>query len=232
MAVSVFDLFSIGVGPSSSHTVGPMRAAKSFVEELGERVSDVAGVCVDLYGSLAATGRGHGTLGAVLLGLAGESPETVDPEAGRERVAAIDGGEPLLLGGVTLVAFTTADIGMHPTEIKNRHTNAMRFAVDFADGGSHEAMYYSIGGGFVVRDGQPPEPPAEVPWRFTTGDELLKLCYEQHASMWEIMWRNECAVCCGSGRRWSTASTRASTPRECCRAASRYADGRPGCIDS
>ena len=194
MAVSVFDLFSIGVGPSSSHTVGPMRAAKSFVEELGERVSSVAGVCVDLYGSLAATGRGHGTLGAVLLGLAGESPETVDPEAGRERVAAIDGGEPLLLGGVTPVAFTTADIGMHPTEIKNRHTNAMRFAVDFADGGSHEAMYYSIGGGFVVRDGQPPEPPAEVPWRSTTGDELLKLCEEQHASMWEIMWRNECAV--------------------------------------
>ena len=194
MAVSVFDLFSIGVGPSSSHTVGPMRAAKSFVEELGERVSSVVGVCVDLYGSLAATGRGHGTLGAVLLGLAGESPETVDPEAGRERVAAIDGGEPLLLAGVTPVAFTTADIGMHPTEIKNRHTNAMRFAVDFADGGSHEAMYYSIGGGFVVRDGQPPEPPAEVPWRFTTGDELLKLCEEQHASMWEIMWRNECAV--------------------------------------
>jgi L-serine dehydratase len=133
-------------------------------------------VHVDLYGSLAATGRGHGTPGAILLGLGGESPEAVDTETGRERVAAIDGGEPLLLDGVTPGALTTAAVGMHPTEIKNRHTNAMRFAVDFADGGSHEAMYYSIGGGFVVRDGQPPAPPAEVPMRFTTGDELLKLC--------------------------------------------------------
>jgi L-serine dehydratase len=194
MAVSVFDLFSIGVGPSSSHTVGPMRAANSFVSELGARVSSVVGVHVDLYGSLAATGRGHGTLSAILLGLEGESPELVDPEAGRGRVAAIDGGEPLLLGGVTPVAFLTADIGMHPTEIKNRHTNAMRFAVDFADGSSFEAMYYSIGGGFVVRDGQPPEPPAEVPLPFTTGGELLKLCEEQDASMWEIVWRNECAL--------------------------------------
>jgi L-serine dehydratase len=194
MAVSVFDLFSIGVGPSSSHTVGPMRAAKSFVDELGAKASSVSAVHVDLYGSLAATGRGHGTLGAVLLGLGGESPETVDPQAGRERVTAIDGGEPLLLDGVTPVSFTTADIGMHPTEIKNRHTNAMRFAVDFAGGGSHEAMYYSIGGGFVVRDGRLPEPPSQVPLRFTTGDELLTLCEEQGAPMWEIVWRNECAL--------------------------------------
>jgi L-serine dehydratase len=194
MAVSVFDLFSIGVGPSSSHTVGPMRAAKSFAEELDSRMSSVVGVHVDLYGSLAATGRGHGTLGAILLGLSGETPETVDPVAGGVQVAAIDGGERLLVGGVTPVAFTTADIGMHPTEIKNRHTNAIRFAVDFSDGGSLEAMYYSIGGGFVVRDGQPPDPPAEVPLRFITGDERLKLCDEQNASMWEIVWRNECAL--------------------------------------
>ncbi len=191
MAVSVFDLFSIGVGPSSSHTVGPMRAAKSFVTDLGERVSSVVGVHVDLYGSLAATGRGHGTLGAVLLGLEGSSPETVDPDAGRLRVAAIDAGARLRLGGGASVSFTTADIGMHPTEIKNRHTNALRFAVDFADGSSHEAMYYSIGGGFVVRDGQPPEPPAEVPLPFTTGDELLKMCEEQNAAMWEVVWCNE-----------------------------------------
>ena len=171
-----------------------MRAAKSFVTDLGERVSSVVGVHVDLYGSLAATGRGHGTLGAVLLGLEGCSPETVDPDAGRLRVAAIDGGSSLRLSGGASVAFTTADIGMHPYEIKNRHTNAMRFAVDFADGGSHEAMYYSIGGGFVVRDGQPPEPPAEVPLPFTTGDELLKMCEEQNAAMWEVVWRNETAL--------------------------------------
>jgi L-serine dehydratase len=194
MTVSVFDLFSIGVGPSSSHTVGPMRAAKRFVEELGERVSSVVAVEVDLYGSLAATGAGHGTPGALLLGLGGETPEHVDPELGRKQVAAIDAGEPLMLGGVAAVAFTTADIGMHPTEIKNRHTNAMRFAVEFRDGATHEAMYYSIGGGFVERDGQPPEPPAEVPVPFSTGAELLQLCEEQNAAMWEIVWRNECAM--------------------------------------
>jgi L-serine dehydratase len=194
MAVSVFDLFSIGVGPSSSHTVGPMRAAKSFVDELGERVSSVVGVHVDLYGSLAATGVGHGTPGAILLGLEGESPEHIDPEAGRKQVAAIDGGESLMLDGVTAVSFTTADIGMHPAEIKNRHTNAVRFAVDFTDGGSHEAMYYSIGGGFIERDGQPPAAPAGVPLPFATGDELLSLCEQHDASMWEIVWRNECAL--------------------------------------
>jgi L-serine dehydratase len=171
-----------------------MRAAKSFVDELGERVSAVKAVHVDLYGSLAATGGGHGTPGAVLLGLEGESPELVDPQAGRDRVAAIDRGEPLLLGGVTPVAFTTADIGMRPMEIKNRHTNAVRFAVDFAGGAPHEALYYSIGGGFVVRDGQPPEPPVTVPARFTTGNELLALCEDQQAAIWEIMWRNECAL--------------------------------------
>jgi len=194
MAVSVFDLFSIGVGPSSSHTVGPMRAAKSFVDELGERVTSVVAVRVDLYGSLAATGVGHGTPGAVLLGLEGESPEHVDPEVGRKRIAAIDAGERLLLGGVTAVSFTTADIGMHPAEIKNRHTNAVRFAVDFADGGSHEAMYYSIGGGFVERDGQPPPASADVPLPFATGDELLSLCAQHEVSMWEVVWRNECAL--------------------------------------
>ena len=114
-------------------TIDPIPiASEIFLDELGERVSAVVGVHVDLDGSLAAAGRGHVTPGAILLGLGGESPEAVDPEAGRERVAAIDGGGPLLLGGVTPVAFTTADIGMHPAEIKNRHTSAMRFAADFA----------------------------------------------------------------------------------------------------
>lgn len=194
MAVSVFDLFSIGVGPSSSHTVGPMRAAKAFVEEIGENLPSVVAVQVDLYGSLAATGRGHGTPGAILLGLEGETPEDVDPRAGRERVAEIDAGDPLLLGGVHAVAFTTADIGMRPAEIKNRHTNAMRFAVDLEAGGRHEAMYYSVGGGFIVRDGQPAAAPAEVPMPFMTGDELLRLCDQYDAPMWEIMCRNERAL--------------------------------------
>jgi L-serine dehydratase len=192
MAVSVFDLFSIGVGPSSSHTVGPMRAAKRFVDEL-PGLAAVTRLEVDLYGSLAATGRGHGTLGAVLLGLECQTPEDVDPAAGRERVAMIDGGTPLMLGGVHPVQFTTADIGMHPQEIKNRHTNAVRFAVE-AEGTRHEALYYSIGGGFVERDGEPPARPVEVPLPFTTGAELLLLCEQNQLPVWEIMWRNEIAV--------------------------------------
>ena len=214
-----------------------MRAAKSFVEELGERVSYVAGVCVDLYGSLAATGRGHGTLGAVLLGLAGESPRpwTRRPVTNGSRQSTAAGR---CCWAVHLVAFTTADIGMHPTKIKNRHTNAMRFAVDFADGGSHEAMYYSIGGGFVVRDGQPPEPPAEVPWPFTAGDEAGVVRGSSRVDV-GIMWRTKCgplgvdvrAGLCGSGRRWSTASTRA-TSEGVLPGGLGYADGRPGCIDS
>ncbi|QIV79641.1 L-serine ammonia-lyase [Mycolicibacterium frederiksbergense] len=195
MAVSVFDIFSIGVGPSSSHTVGPMRAARGFIAELGERVSSVVAVRVDLYGSLAATGRGHGTPGAILLGLEGKTPEDVDPRAGHERVAAIDGGDPLLLGGVHPVPFTTADIAMQPAEIKHRHTNAMRFAVDFDDGGHHVAMYYSVGGGFIVRDGHAEAAPAAVPMPFSTGDELLRLCDQYDAPMWEIMCRNERALC-------------------------------------
>ncbi len=194
MAVSVFDLFSIGVGPSSSHTVGPMRAAKAFVDEIADRLPSVVAVRVDLYGSLAATGRGHGTLGAVLLGLAGDTPEDVDPVQGRERVAAFDSGDRLPLGGIQPVSFRTADIGMHPAEIKNRHTNAIRFIAEFTGGGAHEAMYYSVGGGFVERDGRPARAPGAVPLPFTTGDELLQLCEQHDATMGEIMWRNECAL--------------------------------------
>ena len=194
MAVSVFDLFSLGVGPSSSHTVGPMRAAKAFVDEITDRLPSVVAVRVDLYGSLAATGRGHGTLGAVLLGLAGETPEDVDPVEGRERVAAFDSGDRLPLGGVQPVSFRTADIAMHSVEVKSRHTNAMRFVAEFADGSVARGDVLSVGGGFVERDGSPAQEPAAVPLPFTTGDELLQLCEQHDATMGEIMWRNECAL--------------------------------------
>jgi L-serine dehydratase len=194
LAISVFDLFSIGIGPSSSHTVGPMRAAKLFIEGSSDVLGEVTRLRVDLYGSLAATGAGHGTLGAVLLGLEGNTPEEVDPTVARDRVVAIDAGDQLLLGGVTALSFSTADIGMHPREVMNRHTNAVRFAVETDSGQSREGLFYSIGGGFVVRDGEPPPVVGEVPLPFTTGGELLDLCDRYQVPMCEVMWRNECAI--------------------------------------
>jgi len=195
LAISVFDLFSIGIGPSSSHTVGPMRAAKLFVEQIADRLPTVTRLQVDLYGSLAATGAGHGTLGAILLGLEGNTPEDIDPASARDRVAVIDAGAELLLGGTRPLAFTTADIGMHAREIKERHPNAVRFAVEFDSASEpYEGLYYSIGGGFVVRDGEPPPVPAEVPLHFATGNELLEICERDEVSMCEVMWRNECAL--------------------------------------
>lgn len=110
MAVSVFELFSIGIGPSSSHTVGPMRAAARFARHLADDglLPDVARVRVELYGSLGATGAGHGTPGAVMLGLEGCAPETVDPRLARARVEEIRGGRKLLLAGTHTVDFDDA----------------------------------------------------------------------------------------------------------------------------
>src|SRR3972149_6625315 len=131
MSISVFDLFSIGIGPSSSHTVGPMRAAAMFVDDVKNIVdpTTITRLEVDLYGSLAATGPGHGTLGAVLLGLEGNEPESIDPGYARDRVGVIDSSGVLRFAALTNLAFDTAAIGMHPLTIKDRHSNTLRFAV-------------------------------------------------------------------------------------------------------
>lgn len=116
MSVGVFDLFSVGIGPSSSHTVGPMRAAAAFAQELSDQhlLERIAAVRVDLYGSLAATGRGHGTMTAVLLGLEGREPELILPEEVDARLAAFAAGEPLLLGGTVPLVYGADDIILHP----------------------------------------------------------------------------------------------------------------------
>jgi L-serine dehydratase len=210
MALSAFDLFSIGIGPSSSHTVGPMRAGTLFVDEVKHllEVRSITRLEVDLYGSLAATGRGHGTLGAVLLGLEGNAPETVDPTYAHTRVEQIDTEHRLQFGSTTDLVFGTADIGMHPLTIKDRHTNTIRFAVHTdqaaaewsadqlaATTPAHEAVYYSIGGGFVERDGHNaagPETPVPLPFR--TGAELLDICERKNLPISDVMWRNELAT--------------------------------------
>ncbi|BAH50594.1 L-serine ammonia-lyase [Rhodococcus opacus] len=210
MAISVFDLFSVGIGPSSSHTVGPMRAGALFVDEV-KNLLDLRSITrleVDLYGSLAATGRGHGTLGATLLGLEGNAPETIDPDYARDRVTTIDTEQRLEFGSANRLPFSTHAIGMHPLTIKDRHTNTIRFAVhtDPAAAGyspeqlaaatpAHEAVYYSVGGGFVEPHGQGANSTTvPIPLPFHTGTELLDICARENLSISDVMWRNEIAA--------------------------------------
>jgi L-serine dehydratase len=196
--ISVFDLFSIGIGPSSSHTVGPMRAANRFVAMLDERgvLTRVAGVRVELYGSLGATGRGHGTPDAVVLGLEGHRPETVDPEHAAARRAEIRDDGKVLLGGKHPVALDDDAVALLPRVLDPRHTNALRFTATGADAAVlAEKTYYSIGGGFVLADDESePEPEHEPPYPFDTAAELLDRCASTGATVAELMFANETVV--------------------------------------
>jgi L-serine dehydratase len=179
VTISVFELFKIGIGPSSSHTVGPMRAAGMFARSLAEQAG-VARVRVELFGSLGATGHGHGSVKAVVLGLAGEVPETVDPAAAGPLVAAVARSGVLRLASGHQIEFDAdTDIVLHRRKRLDFHPNGMRFtATDGAGGEVSVRTYYSVGGGFVlggddtgaaglVPDGTP------VPYPFRTGAELL-----------------------------------------------------------
>src|SRR3954454_1316908 len=151
MAVSVFDLFSIGIGPSSSHTVGPMRAAHRFARHLGDDglLPQVARVSVELYGSLGATGAGHGTPGAVVLGVEGCEPETVDPLVARARVEAINAGGTILLAGSHTIQFDDDVDIVLSLRTMDFHSNGMVFlAFDSAGAELSRRVYYSVGGGF------------------------------------------------------------------------------------
>ena len=162
MTVSLFDLFSIGVGPSSSHTVGPMEAGAEFAEALRERglLEKTAQLGVELFGSLAATGQGHGTFGATLLGLDGHRPRTVLPDTVESRLAEIADGAPLRLGGDgPEIRFGVEDMILKPLTFLPRHSNAVTFtALDESGEKLFERTSYSIGGGFVVSD----EPTVDV----------------------------------------------------------------------
>ncbi|WP_123680652.1 L-serine ammonia-lyase [Curtobacterium sp. PhB115] len=152
MPVSVFDLFSVGVGPSSSHTVGPMRAGAEFASLVAGL--PVRSIAVDLYGSLASTGQGHGTLGAVVAGLMGSHPESVDPDQMSAALDALERDGLLRLDAGATVPFRLTDIVLHPLTMLPRHPNAMRLrARDEAGADLADETYYSIGGGFITRDG-------------------------------------------------------------------------------
>lgn len=159
MPVSVFELFSVGVGPSSSHTVGPMRAAASFVELVGERVDELASVRVDVFGSLAATGRGHGTFDAILLGLEGCKPEEVEANDMDQRKARMAQTGAVRFGDVRDIKLTEDDMVKRPLTVLKRHTNAMTLtAFDVAGEELAKETYYSVGGGFVVAESDENEP--------------------------------------------------------------------------
>jgi len=150
--ISVFELFSVGIGPSSSHTVGPMRAARTFVSGLAEDglLGSVTAVRAELFGSLGATGHGHGSHRAVLLGLAGEEPETVDTDAVADLVDRIRASRAVSLLGKHEIAFDPdADLVLHRRKSLPFHPNGMRFRAT-GPGVERERTYYSVGGGFVV----------------------------------------------------------------------------------
>lgn len=198
MAISILDLFKIGIGPSSSHTVGPMRAAARFVERCQDESIPMARIQTMLYGSLAHTGRGHGTGNAVLLGLAGHAPDTVDPDSIPGVLDEIRQSGQITLGSGRTIDFDEArDVIFNKRETMPEHSNGMRFAAYTSDGDlALEADYYSVGGGFVV-DHQAaianrivvddtPQPHA-----FSSGNELLAQCREHGLSIAEVVRRNE-----------------------------------------
>ncbi|MBD9733109.1 L-serine ammonia-lyase [Streptomyces sp. H28] len=200
MAISVFDLFSIGIGPSSSHTVGPMRAAGLFSRRLRNEglLDSVASVRAELYGSLGATGHGHGTPKAVLLGLEGDSPRTVDVETADERVEKIRTGGRLRLLGEHEIAFSfDDDLVLHRRKALPYHANGMTlWAYDASGATLLEKTYYSVGGGFVVDEEAVGADRIKLDdtvlkYPFRTGDELLRLTRETGLSISALMLENE-----------------------------------------
>ena len=235
MALSAFDLYSVGIGPSSSHTVGPMRAAGTFVTGLrrAEVLGRVTRIRAQLFGSLGATGHGHGSDKAVILGLMGAVPETVDNDTADDQVAAVRSAGRLLLGGERAIDFDAAeDVVMHRRRSLPAHPNGMTFE---AYDGEHlvlERTYYSVGGGFVV-DGAATGADrvvlddTRVQFPFTTGGELLQICEREQMSVSEVMlhnersWRTEPEIRAGLLHLWQVM-------RECVQAGLRHGGCLPG----
>lgn len=196
--VSAFDFFSIGVGPSSSHTVGPMRAALDFVQRLAATgdLARVARVGSTLYGSLGATGIGHGTPDAVVAGLRGLSPETCDPAQVRSAWTDFPEGAPLELNGTHGIRFSKDDIAFAPRTRLPGHPNAMTITAWDADGAIVAVdTYYSIGGGFIRRDGEEAKlSTAGLPYSYADAASMLALCDEHGITIAELAKRNEIAM--------------------------------------
>jgi L-serine dehydratase len=199
MAISVFDLFKVGIGPSSSHTVGPMRAAAMFALSLEKEglLDQTASVKAELYGSLGATGKGHGSDIGIMLGLMGQTPDTVDVDAVPGLIKAVRAQQTLALLARQPIAFCEKEhLLMYRREALAEHPNGMQFsAFDAAGRLLRQSKYLSVGGGFVVtvgaRNDQVLTAYQQVPYPFTSGDELLAVCRRQGLTISEVMWANE-----------------------------------------
>lgn len=202
--LSPLNMFAIGVGPSSSHTVGPMKAGLAFADDLQSKhlIAKVIRIEANLYGSLALTGEGHGTFLAVVNGLAGQHPRTIDPDTIYSRVDEIKESGTLLLGGVKKISFDYAtDLLIHKSEFLPEHANGMRFiAYDEGSNIIYQQEYFSIGGGFILdkeqmlnRKSNEAASSDEVclPYPFTTASQLLDLCHEHKLSIAELVIANE-----------------------------------------
>ncbi len=215
MAISVFDLFKIGIGPSSSHTVGPMRAAALFVQALRERgeLAQVRRIEVQLYGSLSATGVGHGSDNAVIMGLMGEWPDAIDPAQIGPRIAQLRESDRLLLDASWPVAFVWARDMRLIDENLPFHPNAMTLVAEGEAGELHRDTYYSVGGGFVVDASQAAAGVADrdttvLPYDFSSAVELLELCRRHDLNVAQLMlaneltWRSEEEIRAGLMKLW------------------------------
>ncbi|MCO4756915.1 MAG: L-serine ammonia-lyase [Oceanospirillaceae bacterium] len=201
MLLSIFDLFKVGIGPSSSHTVGPMVAANRFLNELRDKnlLDGVSRVKVDLYGSLAMTGAGHATDVAVLLGLLGEQPDLVNPDKVPEYIQQIDDSGELNLAGERIIPFKRdTDLPFNFGESLPKHPNGMRFcAFDAAGIITLDSIYYSVGGGFVLSDAEAGENGEKaavehsIPYWFNNGVELLEICKKENITIADVVLTNE-----------------------------------------
>ena len=204
--ISVFDLFSIGIGPSSSHTVGPMRAAKRFATKITqpEFINKINYVTIEVHGSLAFTGKGHGTDKAILMGLEGENPETIDPDSAESRTHAIDIKHTLSLNQLKNIPFNPQlHLILNLTTLLPKHSNGMSFKAFDAESNllAHD-IYYSIGGGFIITDneetvgatGGRPLSDDDIdpcPYPFNNTEELMTQCRKHNLSIAELMMANE-----------------------------------------
>ncbi len=217
MAISTFDLFKVGIGPSSSHTVGPMHAARRFADALAEAgvLERTARVAAHLYGSLGATGAGHGSPKAIILGLEGETPESVDVDAIPARIErAREAGELTLLGRHAIGFSYRDDLQMHRSESLPHHSNGMRFEAFDGEGELLlERVFYSVGGGFVVdenaaENGFVVADETALPYPFDSAEQLLVHCRDSGLSISALMlenektWRSEAEIRDGLLKLW------------------------------
>ncbi len=217
MAVSVFDLFTVGIGPSSSHTVGPMRAARMFVKKLARKQLTAHRVKAELFGSLGHTGKGHGSDVAVLLGFEGEQPDQIDTDTIPERLANIRDSQTLRLDGKYSVKFVESDLVFHRKKTLPGHANGMKFSAYDENGELlKENIYYSVGGGFVIGENTAKQPITEMhlelPFDFQTGQQLLDMAKSSGKCISSLMfenektWRTEAEIQSGLDLIWETMS--------------------------